>query len=187
MSVMHPPENGQNGSEWPLHECAPCQCTTERHGKKKSGGNFVPSAPADRLGNKSKLTRTPSRRRGLSPPTRARQSVRPPEIKGRPRSQFGDSSSCLGRRGGSSRLKAAGQRLTALYFRPAPPKKRAPLCAGRPAASTVYRPRQRSHSAFFFCSFFSNTLSPLARHRPAVSLQQPDTRTVHRFRLGETQ
>lgn len=68
-------------------------------------------------------------------------------------------------------MKAAGQWLTALYFSPAPPK-RAPLCAERPAALTVYRPRQRSHLAFF-----------LHKHNAALgsaspcSLLQPDTWT----------
>lgn len=93
-----------------------------------------------------------------------------------------DSSSCLGHRGGSSRLRAAWQWLTALNFRPVP-LKRASLCAAHPTALTVYRPRQRSHLAFFLL-----THNVVFGSASPCSLQQPDTWTcVISIRFTETQ
>lgn len=149
MNVMHLPENGQNGRILFLHECTPCQClTTERERKKKSGGgNFVPSASTEWLGNKSKLTLTLSQRQGWLPLTRARRSVRPPEIKGRPARSLViqalvwavEVAAVVWKQPGSgSPPSTSGQHLQG-----------APLCTELPAALTVYSRRQRSHLGFF--------------------------------------
>lgn len=135
--------------------------------KKKSGGNFVPSASTEWLGNKSKLTLTLSQRQGLLPPTRARQSVRPPEIKGRPARSLGIQSlvwatevaAVIWKQPASgSPPSTSGQRLQKeLLYVPSVPPLWAFIVLGRGA------------TCFFY---FTNTMSPLALHRPAVCSSQ---------------
>lgn len=85
MNIVHLLENGQNGSVSFLHECTPCGClTTERKRKVVVTLFHLPLRSED-----AKLTLTLSRRQGLLPLTRACQSVRPPEIKGRPARSLG--------------------------------------------------------------------------------------------------
>lgn len=135
--------------------------------KKKSGGNFVPSASTEWLGNKSKLTLTLSQRQGLLPPTRARQSVRPPEIKGRPARSLGIQSlvwatevaAVIWKQPASgSPPSTSGQRLQKeLLYVPSVPPLWAFIVLGRGATCLFY---------------FTNTMSPLALHRPAVCSSQ---------------
>lgn len=182
-------KTGRTGADGPLRECARCQCTTARQGEKRKAAvtllcPICPSRPTGRRIQIDSDSRPPSRFVASDPGSVKVSAHR--RLKARPARSLGDSSSCLGRRGGSSRLKAAGQWLTALYFRPAPPKKkkkRAPFMCRASRRFDSLSSSAEEPLGFFFVFFppFLNHIVALGSARPLQSVcgsQTPGPCTV---------
>lgn len=177
MNVMHLLENGQNRSMSFLHECTPCLCLTTV-GKRKV---VVTLFHLPLQSEYAKLTLTLSRRQGLLPLTRARQSVRPPEIKGRPARSLGFKLLF-----GPQRWQQPFESRLAVAHRPllqaSASKKSSFMCRASHCVDSL------SSSAEEPLGFFLHTHNVVFGSAPPCKLQQPGTWTCAvPIRFNETQ